>query len=129
MTERGTWWPVLRRRVLPLAVVVGVAALAVDAMRADAARVALRFDFGAGASRVRALRAEYLRGGERVGYMEQRYGPAGAPGPAEHTLRLDPGPYTAAIELVTDAGARHFTRRFHVSEGATIRMAIPVDPP
>lgn len=82
-------------------------------------------DFREDASRARAASASFVRGGEVVRVVTERFGAAGPPVLWVRTVSLPEGNYSVTVVIDCQSHAATRSQRVHVAPGEPVTLAAP----
>lgn len=129
MAERAGYYDIFRKRVAPIAFLIGLVVLGTRTCSTEMAEVELTFDFGSAAADVRSLRVDVFREGESIGAItfERHYGDDGAKSDPRVEATLDAGTYHVAFSVVMKDGRRRFDRTMTINDRAAVTLSLERD--
>jgi len=128
-------YDLFRRRIAPIAFLLAIGLIARDSCEKEQrSHTTVEIDLGAARVRVRAVDVAVVTGGPGAAPIARFHRAAltdGGIGPVRFELASpqDDGELQIDLELGLGVGAEHrqLTRRFHIVEGATLRVSITED--
>ena len=115
-----------RRRIAPIALVLGIALIARDTCQKEQrTHTSVELQFGSAAPVARAVQVDVVVGGETVATFHRAALPDAAIGPCRIPLVLTDEDGELRIDVDRGTSHQQLTRRFHAVEGSTVTVPIP----
>lgn len=124
-----TRWDFIRRRIIPIAMIVVFALLAYETCnKQERTQVTFVIEYGAYAKDVRTVEAEVWMNGERVTSFRREAADGAYIGRTQFEASLPDTTGEIRIDATLTAGdTKHITRKVHVEEGQTVTFDLEPD--
>jgi len=124
-----TRWDFIRRRIIPIAMIIVFALLAVETCnKQERTQVSFVIEYGAYAKDVRTIEAEVWMNGERVTSFRREAAEGAFIGKTRFEASLPDTSGELRIDATMTSGdAKHITRKLHVEEGQTVTFDLEPD--